>query len=184
MPLARTTFDAYFSPTPFGPGFLSTSLPSSPVTTTSTPPAATYPTEVIEHYQQFIARRRPGRPIEEYREPTANELTEFGEHFGRRRVELGDCVRPYGTGCTHEHACIRCSFLQIEPGQADRLASIQADINERIAAARDNGWLGDVEQLQLTLGHITDKQAKIRHLLDTLHTAPLITAAPTQTTTI
>jgi hypothetical protein len=66
--------------------------------------AATYPTEVIEHYQQFIARRRAERPIDEYREPTANELTEFGEHFGRRRVELGDCVRPYGTGCTHEHA--------------------------------------------------------------------------------
>jgi hypothetical protein len=145
--------------------------------------AATYPTEVIEHYQQFIARRRAERPIDEYREPTANELTEFGDHFGRRLVELGDCVRPYGTGCTHEHACIRCSFLQIDPSQAHRLVSIQADINGRITAARDNGWLGDVEQLQLTLGHLTDKQAKIRHLLDTLNTAPLITAAPTLTTT-
>jgi Phage integrase family len=116
--------------------------------------AATYPTEVIEHYQQFMTRRRAERPIEEYREPTTEELNEFGEHFGRRRVELGDCVGPYGTGCTHEHACIRCSFLQIDPAQADRLASIQADINERITAARDNGWLGDVEQLQLTLGHL------------------------------
>jgi hypothetical protein len=79
-------------------------------------------------------------------------------------------------------ACIRCSFLQIDPCQAHRLAYIQADINGRITAARDNGWLGDVEQLQLTLGHLTDKQAKIRHLLDTLNTAPLITAAPTLTT--
>ncbi len=144
--------------------------------------AATYPTEVIEHYQRFIARRRAERPIEEYQEPTAEELAEFGEHFGRRRVELGDCVRPYGTGCTHEHACIRCSFLQIDPSQAERLSYIEADINERIATARDNAWLCDVEQLQLTLGHLKDKQDQIQQLLDTLHTAPLITTAPTLTT--
>jgi hypothetical protein len=143
--------------------------------------AATYPIEVIEHYQQFLARRRAERPVEEYREPTTEELDEFGEHFGRRRVELGNCVRPYGTGCTHEHACVRCSFLQVDPAQSDRLTLIETDLNARIATARENAWIGDVEQLQLTLGHLHDKQDQVQRLLATLHGAPLVTAAPTLT---
>jgi hypothetical protein len=40
----------------------------------------------------------------EYRQPTPQEWNEFDTHFDRRRVELGSCGRPYGTGCTHEHA--------------------------------------------------------------------------------
>jgi hypothetical protein len=144
--------------------------------------AATYPTEVIEHYQQFLARRRAERPVEEYRQPTTEELDEFGEHFGRRRVELGNCVRPYGTGCTHEHACVRCSFLQVDPAQSDRLTLIETDLNARVATARENAWIGDVEQLQLTLGHLHNKQDQLRRFLETLPVAPLITAAPTLTT--
>lgn len=144
--------------------------------------AATYPTEVIEHYQQFVARRRAERPVEEYRDPTDEELKEFGEHFGRRKVELGNCVRPYGTGCTHEHACVRCSFLQIDPAQSDRLTLIETDLNARIATARENAWIGDVEQLQLTLAHLHGKQDQVQRLLETLPAGPLITAAPTLTT--
>jgi hypothetical protein len=144
--------------------------------------AATYPTEVIEHYQKFIARRRAERPVEEYRTPTDEELKEFGEHFGRRRVELGNCVRPYGTGCTDGHACIRCNFLQVEPSQADRLAQIESDLNDRIDTAREQSWLGDVEQLQLTLSHLHDKQDQVQRLLNIISVPRLITAAPTLST--
>jgi hypothetical protein len=146
--------------------------------------AATYPTEVIEHYQTFIARRRAERPIEEYRPPSDEELKEFGEHFGRRRVELGNCVRPYGTGCTHEHACIRCNFLQVEPTQADRLAEVESDLNDRIATAHQQSWLGDVEQLQLTLSHLHDKQHQVQRLLSTRHEPPLTATAPLLTAAI
>jgi hypothetical protein len=65
---------------------------------------AVYPTEIIRHYRNFIDRRRGTRPSEEYREPTAEEWTEFQEHFSLRRVALGSCHRPYGTPCVHEHA--------------------------------------------------------------------------------
>jgi hypothetical protein len=140
--------------------------------------AATYPTEVIEHYQKFIARRRAERPVEEYRAPTTEELKEFGEHFGRRRVELGNCVRPYGTGCTHEHACIRCNFLQVEASQANRLAQIESDLNDRITTARQESWLGDVEQLQLTLEHLHDKQDQVQRLRDHAATPLWIAPAP------
>ena len=128
-----------------------------------------------------MARRRAERPIEEYRDPTDEELKEFGEHFGRRKIELGNCVRPYGTGCTHEHACIRCNFLQVDPSQADRLTEIESDLNDRIVTAREQSWLGDVEQLQLTLGHLHDKKAQLQRLLEMLHEPPLVVAAPTIT---
>jgi hypothetical protein len=70
---------------------------------------AVYQDDVLRHHAAFIARRRADRPGEEYREPTATEWAEFERHFTRRRVELGSCVRPYGTPCRHEHACLEMS---------------------------------------------------------------------------
>lgn len=36
---------------------------------------------------------------------TEQEWTEFEEHFDKRKVELGTCARPCGTGCQYKHAC-------------------------------------------------------------------------------
>jgi hypothetical protein len=55
--------------------------------------------DVMHHYQQFLQHRRDLRPIEEYRATTAQEWSEFEEHFDKRKVELGGCARPYGTPC-------------------------------------------------------------------------------------
>ena len=136
---------------------------------------AIYPQEVFARYQQFIQRRRDARPVEDYRAPTAGELAEFADHFGKRRIELGACVRPYGTPCIHEHACLRCPFQQIEPDHLPRLIQIRSDIIGRIKAARDNEWLGDVAQLEQTLRHVDDKHAQLLRLLADPH--PLVTAA-------
>ena len=76
---------------------------------------AVYPEEVINGHRAFIARRRATRPSEEYRTPTDEEWEEFLGHFKRRRVALGDCGRAYGTGCIHEHSCLRCSLLRPIP---------------------------------------------------------------------
>ena len=64
---------------------------------------AVYPDEAITAHRAFIARRRDLRPAEEYRTPTEAEWDEFLGHFQRRKVELGDCGRAYGTACHHEH---------------------------------------------------------------------------------
>ncbi|MGH9251211.1 MAG: tyrosine-type recombinase/integrase, partial [Acidimicrobiales bacterium] len=69
---------------------------------------AVYDHDLIEHHRAFLARRRANRPSEEYREPTDSEWDEFLGHFAKRKLELGTCGRAYGTGCQHEHACIRC----------------------------------------------------------------------------
>ena len=119
---------------------------------------AIYPQDVFNHYDQFLERRRATRPSHEYREPTPDELQVFADHFGRRRVELGDCVRPYGSGCTHEHACIRCNFLHVHPDAAARLDLIEQDLQQRLEEASTQHWLADVEQLRLTLRRLQDKR--------------------------
>lgn len=73
---------------------------------------AVYDQEVIEHHRAFIARRRALRPSEEYRDPTNSEWDEFLGHFARRKLELGECGRAYGTTCQHEHA----PLTELAPG--------------------------------------------------------------------
>ena len=80
-----------------------------------------YPQEAISGHRAFIARRRAARPSEEYRSPSDTEWEEFLGHFERRRVALGDCGRAYATSCIHEHSCIRCPMLRIDPAQRHRL---------------------------------------------------------------
>jgi hypothetical protein len=57
-------------------------------------------------------------------------------------------ARPYGTPCQHEHACVRCPMLRMDPKQRARLAEIIRNLDERIKEARMNGWLGEVQGLQ------------------------------------
>ena len=79
---------------------------------------AVYPEEVINAHRAFIARRRATRPSEEYRVPTDEEWEQFLGHFERRKVALGDCGRAYGASCAHEHSCIRCPLLRVDPSSA------------------------------------------------------------------
>lgn len=124
--------------------------------------AAVYQDDILRHHAAFIARRRAGRPGEEYREPTAAEWAEFDRHFARRKIELGTCSRPYGTPCRHEHACLRCPMLQPDPGQAQRLTEIIASLRERIREASQRGWLGEAEGLQVSLAAARQKLQQMR----------------------
>jgi integrase len=119
---------------------------------------AVFDDEVVRHYQAFLHRRRAQRPAEEYKQVTDDEWQEFEEHFDRRKVELGDCARPYGTGCQHEHACLRCPVLQIAPGMLPRLQEIETDLVARRSRAEGERWLGEIEGIDLTLEFLRDKR--------------------------
>jgi hypothetical protein len=112
---------------------------------------AVYPEESISAHRAFLARRRGLRPGEEYRSPTDEEWDDFLGHFQRRRLELGECGRAYGTSCVHEHSCIRCSLLRVDPAQRPRLESIRRNLAERIAEAEREGWTGEAEGLRASL---------------------------------
>jgi hypothetical protein len=119
--------------------------------------AAIYPDDVITHHRAFIARRRAGRPGEEYRDLTAGEWEEFLAHFELRKVALGVCGRDYGTPCAHENACVRCPLLRVDPAQKPRLEEIHANLTDRLAEAREQGWLGEVAAIETTLGAAAQK---------------------------
>jgi len=73
---------------------------------------AVFNEDVVRHYQGFLDRRRQARPPDEYRPVTEPEWRGFEEHFDQRKVELGGCARPYGTGCQHEHSCLTEMILE------------------------------------------------------------------------
>jgi hypothetical protein len=56
---------------------------------------------------------------------TEQEWEEFSHHFRHRKMALGECYRPYGTPCPHEHACVRCHMLRMDPVQPPRLLQIE-----------------------------------------------------------
>jgi hypothetical protein len=109
---------------------------------------AVFDEELVRSYQAFLARRRAARPAVEHRVATDDEWREFQQHFQTRQLELGTCGRPYGTPCRHEHACIRCPSMRIDPRARPRLLEIVRNLGDRISEARDNGWLGEVDGLR------------------------------------
>ncbi len=118
---------------------------------------AVFQDDLINTYRVFLDQRRTARPQIEYRDPTEDEWREFHQHFALRKVELGTCARPYGTPCKHEHACIRCPMLRIDPAQRHRLVEIIHNLTDRITEARLNGWLGEVAGLQVNLSAANNK---------------------------
>ena len=126
---------------------------------------AVYPEEAINGHRAFLARRRELRPSEEYRTPTDAEWEEFLGHFERRKLALGDCGRAYGTSCIHEHSCIRCPLLRIDPGQRHRLAGIRDSLTARITEAEREGWTGEAEGLRVSLAAAEAKLAQAGELI-------------------
>ncbi|MFD6799251.1 hypothetical protein [Streptomyces cyaneofuscatus] len=114
--------------------------------------------DVVRHYQAHLQQRRQIRPTHEYRDATTQEWDEFEDHFDRRKVELGSCGRPYGTPCQHEHACVRCPMLHVNPKMLPRLAELEADLLDRRDRAEAEGWIGEIEGIDLTLTFLRAKR--------------------------
>lgn len=122
---------------------------------------------VIAHHRAFIARRRAERPSEESRELSAAEWDQFLAHFELRKVALGTCGRDHGTPCQHENACVRCPLLRVDPAQLPRLEEIHANLADRLAEAREQGWMGEVAAIETTMAAVAQKLEAMRAARDT-----------------
>jgi hypothetical protein len=76
-------------------------------------------------------------------------------------VSIGTCARAFGTPCVHEHACVRCSLLRPDPAQRARLEEIRDNLEDRIIEAKCEGWLDEVEGLQVSYSGVKDKLAQL-----------------------
>ncbi|MBB5856482.1 hypothetical protein HDA45_006569 [Amycolatopsis umgeniensis] len=127
---------------------------------------AVFDEELIRAYRAFVDHRRTERPQAEYREPTDEEWREFQQHFQTRKLELGERGRPYGTPCKHEHACVRCPSLRLDPAARPRLVEIIANLRDRIQEAQLNGWLGEVAGLRTSLNEAARKLVSLDRTKD------------------
>src|SRR6185437_2244940 len=143
---------------------------------------AVYPEEAINGHRAFIARRRALRPAEEYRTPTPEEWQEFLGHFEHRKVSLGTCGRSYATACIHEHSCLRCPLLRPDPAQHQRLVDVRDNLLTRIEEARTQGWLGEVEGLQISLAGARTKLAQLDQMIPPTLRTPVDLGIPTAPT--
>src|SRR4051794_5951014 len=101
------------------------------------------------------------------RPATGEEWAEFENHFLLRKVALGDCHRPYGTPCIHEHACVRCRFLRVDSAQLPRIEEMAANATARLAEAQNRAWLGEVAALEESLKHLRHRRAEAEQQLHT-----------------
>ncbi|MBS2531199.1 hypothetical protein KGQ20_00270 [Catenulispora sp. NF23] len=58
-------------------------------------------------------------------------------------------------------ARVRCSLLRSDPHHRDRLEEIRDNLIARIAEAEHEGWLGEIEGLQVSLDGTEDKLAQL-----------------------
>jgi hypothetical protein len=139
---------------------------------------AVFDEELVRSYRAFVDRRRAERPPAEYRDPTDQEWRDFQQHFQARKLELGECGRPYGTPCKHEHACIRCPSLRLDPAARPRLVEIITNLNDRIAEAKLNGWFGEVAGLNTSLQAAARKLVSLDRMRDRQPTGPVDLGIP------
>jgi len=77
-------------------------------------------------------------------------------------VALGTCGRDHGTPCQQENACVRCPLLQVDPAQKPRLEEIHANLVDRLAEAKQQGWLGEVAAIETTMAAAAQKLEAMR----------------------
>ncbi len=123
--------------------------------------AAIFPEDVIRSHRAFIHNRRGLRPADEYRDVGAAEWHEFEEHFAKRKIAIGDCMRAYGTSCVHEYACEQCKLARPDIEAEPRLVRTRAGLVDQIDEARQRGWLGEIERLEHILAGVHDKLSEI-----------------------
>ncbi|MFI0479371.1 hypothetical protein [Actinomadura sp. 9N215] len=76
----------------------------------------------------------------------------------------------HGAYCHHEHSCIRCPLLRIDPAQRARPEEIRDNLIDRVAEAQREGWAGEAEGLKVSLAAANAKLAQVDGLIERLRT--------------
>lgn len=75
-------------------------------------------------------------------------------------------------------ACIRCPSLRLDPVARPRLVQIIANLKDRVQEARMNGWLGEMQGLQVSLDAAVAKLAGVDRIRNRPQPGPIILGTP------
>ncbi|MFC9431995.1 hypothetical protein [Streptomyces sp. NPDC056987] len=80
--------------------------------------------------------------------------------------QLGEPGEHLGIDVEHRaaDACLRCPMININPKMLPRLDEIEDDLLTRRARAEAEGWLGEIEGIDLTLSFLRQKRDQTRQL--------------------
>ena len=123
--------------------------------------AAGAPTGRAEPVHVGAGLLRRSHPSDEYRAVTNEEWDQFEEHFAKRKIAIGDCMRAYGTNCVHEYACEQCKLARPDLDAQPRLQRVRQGLIDQTDEARERGWHGEIERLTHILAAVDDKLAEI-----------------------
>ena len=125
---------------------------------------AVFAEDVVAHYQEYLTHRRSLRPDRGVRPGQPRGMGgvrgALRQAQGRAR-QLRSSLR---NALQHEHACIRCPMLQVNPKMLPRLAELEKDLLLRRKRAEEEQWLGEVEGIDATLTFLRAKQADAARL--------------------
>jgi integrase len=126
--------------------------------------AAIFPDDIIRSHRAFTENRRQLRPSQEYRPVTSQEWDDFEQHFAKRKIAIGDCMRAYGTNCHHEYACEQCKLARPDPAARPRLERTRQGLLAQLQEAQQRGWAGETDRLTYILAGVDDKLAELERL--------------------
>ena len=118
------------------------------------------------HLPRLPRPRRADRPAEEYREPTDEEWREFQQHFQPASWNSATAHAPTAPpASTNTPACAApCSGSR--PATPPARSRSSSNLTDRIAEARTNGWLGEVQGLQVSLTKAKEKLVALDRSLE------------------
>ena len=127
---------------------------------------AVFQDDLIRSYRAFLNGRRAARPARGV--PRAHRRRVARVPAALHRAQGGTRrMRPaLRNALPARAACVRCPMLRVSPRQRPRLAEIIRNLTERVAEARANGWLGEVQGLQVSLAKAKEKLASLDRTLD------------------
>jgi hypothetical protein len=110
---------------------------------------AVFDDDVVRHYQQFLDNRRQLRPAEDYR-PTTDEVDRVRGALRQTQGRTRRMRPPLRHSVLSRARLHPVPDAAGQPEDAARLDELETDLLDRRSRAEQEGWLGEIDGLDLT----------------------------------
>ena len=119
---------------------------------------AVFEEDLVRHYQAHLARRRTLRPDHEYRPASDSGVARVRGALRQAQGRTRQLRAALRNSLSARARVRQVSRLQIDPKMLPRLDELEEDLTLRRARATHEGWLGEIEGIDLTLTFLRQKR--------------------------